>query len=339
MRMNYKDAGVNIGKANEFISQNLAKIHSTYTQRVITNKNNFAGLYDLTNIPYKNPVLAVSCDGIGSKIKLATAFDSFYNLGLDIVANNVNDILCSGVDPILFLDYYACGKLKRKNADSIMQGIVDACLWSNISLIGGETAELPLTYKKSDFDLVGTAIGIVDKDAIYDPNNVRAGDILIGIKSSGPHSNGYSLINKIIKNKSVKDYSLTWNVADQLLEPTKNYQKVIKVLKENVAINGLANITGGGMIDNIPRILPKDLMAVIDLNAYERPKIFNWIQIHGNVDENEMRKVFNLGIGMVLCIAKEDVDDTLGILGEDGIKLGYVIKKINEKSIIFFGEY
>ena len=328
--MNYQDAGVDIEKANNFIAANLPRIHNTYDRNVITNKNNFAGLYDLSNLRYKHPVLAVSCDGIGSKIKLAIKHNSYYNLGLDLIANNVNDILCSGADPLMFLDYYAVGNLNPEIANQIMQGLVDGCLWSGISLIGGETAELPLTYRDDDFDLVGTAIGIVDREHIFDPKNIKSGDILIGIKSSGVHSNGYSLINKILSGKNIP-----WEVAHDLLEPTKNYTSIIRHLKANVNLLGCANITGGGLVDNIPRILPDNLSAFINLRYYDRPDIFYWIQVNGKVDESEMRKVYNLGIGMVICVDEEDASSAMEILGTDGIDLGFVVQKTNSDSVIF----
>ncbi len=331
--MIYKDAGVDIEKAANFIEDNLAAFRTTHDNKVLTNRNNFAGLYDLSRNKYKQPVLAVSCDGVGSKLKLASQYQQYFNIGIDVVSNNVNDILCSGATPLMLLDYYAVGSLDLEISNEIMQGIVDGCLFSNIALIGGETAELPLTYRKSDFDLVGTCIGIVEKEEILVPENIVAGDILIGIKSSGPHSNGYSLINKIIDNTT--DYS----IIEELLEPTKNYSRIFAELKKYIDIKGAANITGGGIVDNLPRILPDDLAAYIDFNAYQRPEIFNWIANTGNIPEDEMRKVFNLGIGMIICVDDDDVDYTMDILGEDGIALGFVMKKINSDSVVFNSYY
>ncbi len=331
--MNYKDSGVDIEKANQFISNNKDVIQKTYNNNILNNKNNFAGLYNLSKFRYyQNPVLAVSCDGIGSKIKLAVKYnlpDTYYSLGWDVVSNNVNDILCSGATPLMFLDYYATGKLDLDKADNIIKGIVDNCINCNMTLIGGETAELPLTYREDDFDLVGTCIGITEKDKIFLPEQIRIGDALIGIRSSGPHSNGYSLINKLV-DKNTPD-----NIINDMLQPIRNYFKYWNSLNLHTNLLGCANITGGGFTDNIPRILPDNVAAYINLDSYQRPEVFNWIQKTGNVSEEEMLRVFNLGIGMVICVPEEDIPVAQDILGNDGIVLGNVIKKTRESQIVY----
>lgn len=332
--MNYKDSGVDIEKASQFISNNKDTIQKTYNNNILNNKNNFAGLYDLSHFKYyQNPVLAVSCDGIGSKIKLAVKYnftgDTYYSLGWDVVSNNVNDILCSGAKPLMFLDYYATGQLDLDNADEIIKGIVDNCVISNMTLIGGETAELPLTYREDDFDLVGTCIGIVEKDRIFLPDQISVGDTLIGIRSSGPHSNGYSIINKLVNKHTPK------NIIDDLLQPTKNYINYWNTLNCHVNLLGCANITGGGFTDNILRILPDNTTAYIDLTSYQRPEVFNWIQKTGNIPEEEMRRVFNLGIGMVICVSEDDVSIVQDLLKNDCVILGNVIKKTRDTQILF----
>lgn len=325
----YKDAGVNIELANKIIKNKQNAIKTTYDDNVIVSSNNFGGLYDISKFNYKHPILVSSIDGVGSKIKLAIQHNGYYGIGLDVVYNNTNDIICSGATPLLFLDYYGVGKLNSTNTNEILDGIIDACLETNVSLIGGETAELPLTYKHNDLELVGTCIGMVEKSCLYLPENINNGDMLIGITSSGPHSNGYSLINKLITNE------ISNTIIEELLRPTKNYSNYISKLYEYVDIKGCANITGGGLIDNVPRMLPNNLSALIDLSSYERPEIFKWIQNTGNIEENEMRKVFNLGIGMVICVNEDDVSLTLELLGSEGVLLGYTIKTNKQSAVIF----
>ncbi len=326
----YKDAGVDIELANKIIRNKQRAIKTTYDDNVIVSTNNFGGLYDISKLNYKHPILVSTIDGVGSKIKLAIQHNGYYGIGLDVVYNNTNDIICSGATPLLFLDYYGVGKLNSINTNEILDGIIDACKETNISLIGGETAELPLTYRHNDLELVGTCIGMVDKSCLYLPENIHNGDFLIGITSSGPHSNGYSLINKLITNET---YS---SIIEELLRPTKNYSSYISKLYEYVDIKGCANITGGGLTDNVPRMLPNHLSALIDLSSYERPEIFNWIQKTGNIEEHEMRKVFNLGIGMVICIAEEDLYTTTELLGEEGVLLGQVIKNSNNIPEVYY---
>ncbi len=326
----YKDAGVNIELANKIIRNKQNAIKTTYDDNVIVSTNNFGGLYDISKLNYKHPILVSTIDGVGSKIKLAIQHNGYYGIGLDVVYNNTNDIICSGATPLLFLDYYGVGKLNSINTNEILDGIIDACKETNISLIGGETAELPLTYRHNDLELVGTCIGMVDKSCLYLPENIHNGDILIGITSSGPHSNGYSLINKLITNETSN------TIIEELLRPTKNYSSYISKLYEYVDVKGCANITGGGLTDNVPRMLPKQLSALIDISSYYRPEIFNWIQSTGNIEEREMRKVFNLGIGMVICIAEEDLYTTTELLGEEGVLLGQVIKNSNNSPEVYY---
>ena len=330
MNKTYKNAGVDIELANRFIVNKSKDIKTTYTDNVLRSKNNFCGLYDISKFNYKHPILVSTIDGVGSKIKLAIQHKGYYGIGLDVVFNNVNDIICSGATPLLFLDYYGVGRLELDTGNEILDGIIDGCLEANISLMGGETAELPLTYKEDDFELVGTCIGMVDKEQLYLPENIHNGDILIGITSSGPHSNGYSLINSIITEDTPD------TIIEALLKPTKNYSRYISQLYEYVDIKGCANITGGGLTDNIPRILPNHLSALIDLSSYYRPDIFNWIQSEGNILESEMQKVFNLGIGMVICISEEDLYTTTELLGEEGVILGQVIKNSNNRSEVYY---
>lgn len=328
--MNYRDSGVNINVASDFIANLTTKITSTYDSNVILSNNNFCGLYDISKINLKHPILASSTDGVGSKIKLASHYKAYHEIGMDVVFNNTNDIICSGATPLFFLDYYGVGKLNPDVGNIIMSGIIDACKLVDIPLIGGETAELPLTYSNGDFDLVGTCVGFVNKDEMFVPENADIGDVLIGLKSSGPHSNGYTLINKILEQVQP-----TEDVIHNLLKSTVNYHDWIMKLHDYGIIKSCANITGGGLNDNVARILPNNLSAIIDRSRIDVPEIFNWIQKSGNVDYDEMWRVFNMGIGMVVCIAADDVEQALSILPESATILGSLIKRVNNKSVIF----
>ncbi len=328
--MNYKDSGVDIELAEKFIVDLTKDIQITYDKNVIRSKNNFCGLYDISKMNLKHPILAASTDGVGSKIKLAAHHGLYYNLGLDLVFNNTNDIICSGATPLFFLDYFATGKLNPDIGNFIFFGIIDGCMSTNISLISGETAELPLTYNKGDLELVGTCIGIVDKNNLFDANKMVAGDVLIGLKSSGPHSNGFSLINRIVEQAAP-----SFNIIKQLLKPTVDYNELLLQLSIFVDIKGCANITGGGLANNVARILPDNLTAIVDRSLIEVPEIFNWIQTAGDVESDEMWRVFNMGVGMVICVSEDDVSNTLETLPRSAMVIGHLTKKVNDKSVLF----
>lgn len=331
MNQLYKKSGVDIELAGKFISDNIHEIQSTYDDNVLISKNNFCGMYDISRFKWMDrPILVSSTDGVGSKSQLALHYKYHYNIGQDVVFNNTNDIICSGAIPLVFLDYIGTGKLDPKICSTILYGIVDACKEVNISLVGGETAELPLIYRQNDIDLVGTCVGVVDKKDVYDPSEIEAGDYLIGLKSSGPHSNGYSLINKIVEQNFTPDFV----IADLLL-PTTSYLDIVTRLKDQVDVKGVANITGGGIIDNVPRMLPEHLTAFIDQSKIRVPDVFKWIQLKGKVSDEEMWKVFNMGIGMVVCVSEEEVPVALEVLEDAGHVIGQVVKKINGSKVIF----
>lgn len=322
--MNYKQSGVNIKKGMQFISDNLTDIKSTHDSNVILSKIDFSGLYNLND-----QIVSVSCDGIGSKIKLAIKYNDLSGLGQDLVAMNVNDILCSGAIPTLFLDYFATHKLKKNQSNTILKSIINACKFSNVTLIGGETSEMPSVYNKNEFDLAGFCVGFNSPENIIDPLNVTAYQSIIGIKSSGPHSNGYSLINKIVNKKTPK------HVISSLLSPTKIYTKDVSTIKSITKIYGLAHITGGGVFDNLIRILPNHVSAFINSDI-TIPPIFKWIQKNGNVPKKEMFKVFNMGIGMVVIVDSKYKFDVINALTPNAISLGYTLPAVNNNPKIFF---
>jgi phosphoribosylformylglycinamidine cyclo-ligase len=330
----YAASGVNIDKANEAISMFKEKVFSTFNANVLNDLASFAGLYRLETEKYKEPVLVSSTDGVGTKILLAKQANNFDTIGQDLVAMCVNDIICCGAEPLFFLDYIACGKLIPEKIQSVVGSVAEGCKISQIALIGGETAEMPGLYKDDDMDLAGFAVGIVDRKSIIDKEKVREGDLVFGIKSSGPHSNGYSLIRKLISDNEFKldvkyDFDeVEIDLAHELLKPTRIYVSVIKQIKEKISIKGIANITGGGFYENINRIIPGNCDVEIDGNSWDIPIIFRFIQKYGKIDPREMFRVFNMGIGMVIIIDKND-SDTLQMLmkslSEEAIPLGSVI--------------
>ncbi|AKN33692.1 phosphoribosylaminoimidazole synthetase [Clostridium carboxidivorans P7] len=320
----YKDSGVNIEEGYESVK--LIKDHAakTFIPGVLNNLGSFAGMFEIGN--YKNPILVSGTDGVGTKLELAFKSKKYDTVGIDCVAMCVNDILCHGAKPIFFLDYIACGKLEANVAADLVKGVSDGCLQGGCALIGGETAEMPGFYPDGEYDMAGFAVGIVEKDAVIDGSKIEDGDALIGIASSGPHSNGYSLIRKLIKN-----YDEDFNgkkIGDVLLTPTKIYVKPVLKLMEKFDIRGMAHITGGGFYENIPRMFKEDFTSVIDKNSFEVPEIFKHI-IELGVDEDHMFNTYNMGIGFVLCVKNEDVEGIikeLDTMGEKAYKIGYVEK-------------
>lgn len=320
--VNYKDAGVNIEEGYKTVTKikNLAK--ATYDKNVLNGLGSFAGMYQLGQ--YKNPVLVSGTDGVGTKLEIAFRMKKYDTVGIDAVAMCVNDILCHGAKPLFFLDYLACGKLDSEVAADIVKGISEGCIQGGASLIGGETAEMPGFYKDGDYDIGGFAVGVVEKDEIINGEDIKEGDSLIGIASSGIHSNGFSLVRKLIPDLDI-DFN-GGKIGDTLLTPTKIYVKQILSLMEKYKIKGMAHITGGGFIENIPRMFRADLTAVIHKKSYKIPEIFNYLMTLG-VAEKDMYNTFNMGIGFVLCISKEDKDNVIKDLlamGEKAYEIGYV---------------
>ena len=319
--LSYRDAGVNIDAGNEFVEKIKTSVASTNRPGVMGSLGGFGGLFELPE-NYKQPVLVSGTDGVGTKLKLAIDLNKHDTIGIDLVAMCVNDILVLGAEPLYFLDYYATGELNTEIAASVVEGIAEGCRQSNAALIGGETAEMPGMYGKGDYDLAGFCVGVVEKQKIIDGSKVKAGDAMIAIASSGPHSNGYSLVRKIIEVSNA-DISKPFGEHDQLLgdallAPTKIYVKAIHQLLETFDIHAMAHITGGGLLENIPRVLPENTQAVLDTNSWQLPDVFQWLQDSGNVEITEMYRTFNCGVGMVLITAAEDADAITASLNHNG---------------------
>ncbi|MBL0702698.1 MAG: phosphoribosylformylglycinamidine cyclo-ligase [Sulfurospirillum sp.] len=320
--LSYKDAGVDVDVGNLFIEKIKPLVKSTFDSNVIGGIGSFAGMYELPT-GYKNPVILGATDGVGTKLKLAIESKKYDTIGIDLVAMCVNDIICNFGTPLFFLDYYATGKLDIEVSTAIIKGIAQACKESQCSLIGGETAEMPNMYRDKDFDLAGFSVGIAEKNEVDRLSHVKAGDILIALKSSGIHSNGYSLVRKLFFNKLGYTFETLIDgkpLIDTLLTPTKLYVKIFKKLKNK--INALAHITGGGIIENLPRVLPKHVHAVLYKNKIETLRIFDIMSEH--VSESEMYRTFNMGIGMILVVSPENVDYILSNSN------GYIVGEIKE---------
>ncbi|MBI4209446.1 MAG: phosphoribosylformylglycinamidine cyclo-ligase [Deltaproteobacteria bacterium] len=312
----YKEAGVDIDKADTFIERIKKSVKATRRSEVISDIGGFGGLFGLNSARYKEPVLVASTDGVGTKLKIAFLMNQHDTIGIDLVAMSVNDVIVQGAEPLFFLDYFATGKLDLKIAEGVMQGIVKGCKEAGCSLLGGETAELPSFYAPGEYDLAGFAVGVVDRDKVIDGSTVSIGDSLIGVASSGLHSNGYSLIRRVIfdemKLKVTDPFpNVDWTIGEELLRPTKIYVKLILSLIRNYNIKGIAHITGGGIIENLPRVLPKGCQAVIDKGTWPLPPIFEMIQSGGHIAEEEMWRTFNMGIGMILVVSEKQAEDIL----------------------------
>lgn len=328
----YKDSGVNIEEGYESVK--LIKKHAARTMipGVLNGLGSFAGMFELGQ--YKNPVIVSGTDGVGTKLEIAFKTKKYDTVGIDCVAMCVNDILCHGAKPIFFLDYLACGKLDANVAADLVKGVSEGCVQSGCALIGGETAEMPGFYPEGEYDMAGFAVGVVEKDDIIDGSKIQDGDVLVGIASSGPHSNGYSLIRKLITDLD-EDFGEK-KMGEVLLTPTKIYVKPILELLQKFEIRGMAHITGGGFFENIPRMFKDDFTSVINRNSFEVPEILKHIMSLG-VDEQHMFNTYNMGIGFVLCIKEEDADniiEELGKMGEKAYKIGHVEKGPKEVKII-----
>ncbi len=334
MSITYKKAGVDIDEADRFINIISPMVKSTFRKEVLTEIGLFAGLFKLNTKKYKEPVLVSGTDGVGTKLKIAFEADKHDTVGIDLVAMCVNDILTLGAEPLFFLDYFATGKLNAQKASQVIKGIVEGCRQSGCALIGGETAELPGFYKKNEYDLAGFAVGIVEKDKIIDGSEIKEGDAIIGVASSGLHSNGFSLVRRVLfdigKIKLYQNISeLGCSLAEELLKPTKIYVNAYFNIKNKIKIKGMAHVTGGGIPGNLPRIFPPGITAVIDRNSWEITPIFHLIQKIGKISDKEMFKVFNMGIGYIFVIEAEDTKNALNILNKKGYKaylIGETIK-------------
>ena len=306
--LSYRDAGVDIDAGDALVEAIKPFARRTLRPEVLAGIGGFGALVEVSK-KYREPVLVAGTDGVGTKLKLAFALDKHDTIGIDLVAMSVNDILVQGAEPIFFLDYFVCERLDVRVATEVVKGIAHGCEIAGCSLIGGETAEHPNAFPKNEYDLAGFAVGIVEKSRVIDGRSIRPGDALVGLASSGAHSNGYSLIRRIIEREK-PDASL----MDALMEPTRIYVKPVLKLFESISVKGLAHITGGGITGNVPRMLPEGTCAVIRNGSWQRPKVFDWLQRKGNVAEEEMHRVFNCGIGMVLAVAPGDADRAISAL-------------------------
>ena len=327
--LTYADSGVDIETGNEVVSVIKPLVQDTHNDSVLSNIGGFGGLFELHVKDYKRPILVSSTDGVGTKLKLAQILGKEHLIGIDLVAMCANDVIVQGAKPLFFLDYYATSKLEVAMASRIIQGIVQGCKESNMALIGGETAEMPGIYQSGDFDLAGFCVGLVDFDNIIDGRSIEAGNVVIGMYSSGPHSNGYSLIRKIIdiQKSNLESKFNDATLGDALIEPTIIYVKPILNVIGKFPINGIAHITGGGFKENIERILPNHCNALIETSCWNQPDVFNWIQNEGKISEDEMFNTFNCGIGMVLIIKENhasEIKETFFKLGYQSTQIGYI---------------
>jgi phosphoribosylformylglycinamidine cyclo-ligase len=329
--LNYKSAGVDIAAGNELVERIKPIAAKTRTAGVMAGLGGFGSMFELPLDRYQNPILVSGTDGVGTKLKLAIDLGIHNTVGIDLVAMCVNDIIVQGAEPLFFLDYFATGKLDIDTAASVIAGIGKGCELAGAALVGGETAEMPGMYADGEYDLAGFCVGIVEKSKVLDGNKVKVGDKLIGIASSGPHSNGYSLIRKIIahSNSALTDSFYGKTLGEALLEPTRIYVKSLLSLLDKVPVHAFAHITGGGLTENLPRVLPAGLKANIDLSSWSFPDIFLWLQEQGNVSQADMLTTFNCGIGMIVCVAAEDEKatlETLQSLGETVFVIGELVE-------------
>ena len=316
----YVTSGVDIDAGNRAVELMKDSVRATYNDSVLAGIGSFGGLFDASALKQMDhPVLVASTDGVGTKVKLAASVGRYRGIGHDIVNHCINDILVQGAKPLFFMDYFATSKLNPEQSAEVVTGIAEACKEAGMALLGGETAEMPGVYQPNEFDVAGTIVGVLERDAILPRPTVQAGDVLIGLTSSGPHTNGYSLIRKIFENTP-----LDGSLADALLAPHRSYFNVFYPHLSKV--KALVHITGGGFIENIPRVLPKNLNAVIDLNAWEIPSIWNLIQQRGNISTEEMYRVFNMGIGVVAVVDKSNAPDFQKSISEPTFIIGELIE-------------
>ncbi|KAG1267145.1 hypothetical protein G6F65_013956 [Rhizopus arrhizus] len=331
--LTYRDAGVDIDAGNELVERIKPLVKRSFRPEVMGGLGGFGALFDLSN-KYREPVLVSGTDGVGTKLRLAFEWNRHDTVGIDLVAMSVNDILVQGAEPLFFLDYFACGKLSVDTAASVVGGIAKGCELSGCALIGGETAEMPGMYPDGEYDLAGFAVGAVEKSAIIDGKSIKPGDVVLGLASSGAHSNGYSLVRKILERANAKptDDFHGQPLVDVVMAPTRIYVKQVlaALAKHGTDIKGLAHITGGGLLDNVPRILQPGLSAKLHRDGWEMPKLFQWLQEQGGVEDTEMHRVFNCGIGMVLVVDAAQADAIAATLREQGEtvnKIGEIVEQ------------
>ncbi len=330
--LTYKDSGVDITKGNQLIEKIKPIAKSTIRPGVLAGLGGFGAMFEIPLDKYKNPVLISGTDGVGTKLKVAEMLKKHDTIGIDLVAMCVNDLIVQGAEPLFFLDYFATGSLNPEIATSVIEGIGEGCRQSGCALIGGETAEMPGMYSGDDYDLAGFCVGIVEKDRIIDGTKVSEGDHIVALGSSGPHSNGYSLIRKVIEKSAP-----TPDQLNLLIEPTRIYVKSILSLLNTLPVHAISHITGGGLLENIPRVMPSHLSARLDSTSWTQPEIFQWIQNQGNIDSAEMYRVLNCGIGMVVVISKDSSNEAIKHLiacGEKAWLIGEVVQFEGKQVII-----
>ncbi len=324
--LTYRDAGVDIDAGDAFVEQIKPMVKRTMRPEVLNGIGGFGALIGLGK-RYRDPVLVAGTDGVGTKLRLAFELDRHDTIGIDLVAMSVNDILVQGAEPLFFLDYFSCGKLDIGQAARVVQGIAVGCEKAGCALVGGETAEMPDMYPPGEYDLAGFAVGVAERDALIDGSAIAAGDIVLGLASSGPHSNGYSLIRKIIQVSGVdlKTEKLgNMRLADALMAPTHIYVRSVLALMKALPVKGMAHITGGGLPGNVPRVLPAGLDVCLSRSAWQRNEVFDWLQREGNVDEDEMLRVFNCGVGMVIIVDDAHAEKAIALLTEHGEKVARI---------------
>ena len=315
--LTYKDAGVDIDAGNELVERIKLLVKRTQRPEVLAGIGGFGGLFALPPDRYREPVLVSGTDGVGTKLMLAQQLGMHDTIGIDLVAMCVNDVLVQGAEPLFFLDYFACGKLDTAVATDVVAGIAEGCLQAGAALVGGETAEMPDMYADGEYDLAGFCVGAVERSAMIDGSGIAAGDALIGIASSGPHSNGYSLIRKVLERAG--DVTIDGAPARmKLLAPTRIYVRPVLALMEVMPVKGLAHITGGGITENVPRILHHELDAEVDTSTWQQGAVFDFLAAHGNIEADEMRRTFNCGVGMVVVVEDDAVDEAIRVLEEQG---------------------
>jgi len=332
-RVTYRDAGVDIDAGNALVKAIGPLAAKTKRKGALGSIGGFGGLFDLKPCGFKDPVLVAATDGVGTKLKLAIETGIHSGIGIDLVAMNVNDLVVQGAEPLFFLDYFATGKLELGVAQTVIGSIADGCKKAGCALIGGETAEMPGLYAPGDYDLAGFAVGAVERSGVLPRDDIESGDVILGLPSSGVHSNGFSLVRHLVKETGLAlndaaPFARDMKLGEALLTPTRIYVRQIpEAIRRTGAIKALAHITGGGLTENIPRVLPSDLAAEIDLGAFALPSVFAWLMAEARLDQNEMLRTFNCGIGMVLVVARDDVARVRQHLGEESMAIGEVVKR------------
>lgn len=327
----YRDAGVDIDAGEDLVERIKPAVRRSMRSEVLGGLGGFGALVEVPLDRFRQPVMVAGTDGVGTKLRLAIETGQHDTIGIDLVAMCANDVVVQGAEPLFFLDYYATGRLRVEVAARVVEGIVEGCVRAGCALVGGETAEMPGMYAGDDYDLAGFCVGLVEKDRIIDGSRTRAGDVIIGLPSSGAHSNGYSLVRKLLASSGADGNTLLDGrlLYEQLLAPTRIYVKPVLALLAEVPVHGIAHITGGGPAGNIPRVLPAGLEAVLDERSWPRPPVFDWLQRTGNIEREEMHRTFNCGLGMTLCVPAAEADRAIAVLrrsGEQAIRVGEVQK-------------